>query len=92
MKELFPLKTYFVSGIDTDAGKTVATGFISRTLREEGVNVITQKLIQTGNHGISEDIAMHRQIESSTTTRGYRWDDLLPYLLLPLFSPHGDRH
>lgn len=63
MKELFPLKTYFVSGIDTDAGKTVATGFISRTLREEGVNVITQKLIQTGNHGISEDIAMHRKIE-----------------------------
>lgn len=63
MKELFPLQTYFVSGIDTDAGKTVATGFISRTLLDEGVRVITQKLIQTGNHGISEDITVHRQIE-----------------------------
>lgn len=63
MKELFPLQGYFVSGIDTDAGKTVATGFISRALLDEGVRVITQKLIQTGNHGISEDITVHRQIE-----------------------------
>ena len=28
--------------------------------------MITQKLIQTGNHGISEDITVHRQIERRT--------------------------
>ena len=66
MKELLPLRTYFVSGIDTDAGKTVATGFISQALLDEGVSMITQKLIQTGNHGISEDIMVHRRIEGRT--------------------------
>lgn len=66
MKELLPLRTYFISGIDTAAGKTVATGFISKALLDDGVSVITQKLIQTGNHGISEDITVHRQIERRT--------------------------
>lgn len=63
MKELLPEKVYFVSGIDTDAGKTIATGYISRELLSEGVRVVTQKLIQTGNEGLSEDILKHRQIE-----------------------------
>ena len=55
-------KVYFVSGIDTDAGKSFATGYIARKWREEGANVITQKLVQTGSDGISEDIATHRRI------------------------------
>ena len=46
---------YFVSGIDTDAGKSVVTGLLARSLRKRGVNVITQKFIQTGWVGISED-------------------------------------
>lgn len=61
--ELLSKKCYFITGIDTDAGKTCVTGYLSRTLLEEGVNVITQKLIQTGNTGISEDIELHRRIE-----------------------------
>ena len=63
MKELLPERVYFVTGIDTDAGKTIATGYLSRTLLSEGVQVVTQKLIQTGNDGISEDIQKHREIE-----------------------------
>ena len=59
-------KVYFVTGIDTDCGKTIATGYISRLLMAEGVNVITQKLIQTGNKGISEDICKHRDVEGRT--------------------------
>lgn len=53
---------YFVSGIDTDAGKTYVTGYIARRLMEEGKRVITQKFIQTGNVGMSEDIEAHRRI------------------------------
>ena len=41
-------KIYFVSGIDTDAGKSYATGAIAAKWRSEGINVITQKFIQTG--------------------------------------------
>ena len=55
-------KVYFVSGIDTDAGKSYATGFLARCWREQGLRTITQKFIQTGNAGRSEDIELHRRI------------------------------
>ena len=47
---------YFISGIDTDAGKSYATGFLARELNRKGQRTITQKFIQTGNTGHSEDI------------------------------------
>ena len=53
---------YFVSGIDTDAGKSYATGYIARVWNESGTRTVTQKFIQTGNEGMSEDIALHRKI------------------------------
>lgn len=53
---------YFISGIDTDAGKTYATGWLARRFMEEGKSVITQKFIQTGNEQDSEDIIKHREI------------------------------
>lgn len=52
----------FVSGIDTDAGKSYATGFLARELSSQGKKVITMKFIQTGNKDFSEDIEIHRQI------------------------------
>ena len=33
---------YFVSGIDTDIGKTVATGVLAKQLLQQGKSVITQ--------------------------------------------------
>lgn len=53
---------YFISGIDTDIGKTCAVGALARDLLRRQVKVITQKLVQTGNTGFSEDIAKHREI------------------------------
>lgn len=55
-------KTYFISGIDTDAGKSYSTGWLARRLTEQGLRVVTQKFIQTGNTGFSEDIEVHRRI------------------------------
>jgi len=55
-------KALFVTGIGTDVGKTWATGWFARDLRERGVNAITQKFIQTGCREYSEDIEMHRKI------------------------------
>lgn len=53
----------FVSGVDTDAGKSIATGWLARRLLEAGGRtVITQKLVQTGNSGLSEDILLHRRM------------------------------
>lgn len=53
---------YFVTGIGTDVGKSWATGWLARRYMAEGKNVITQKFIQTGNVGYSEDIEVHRNI------------------------------
>lgn len=53
---------YFITGIDTDAGKSIVTGVLARDMRARGERVITQKFIQTGNTGISEDIELHRRI------------------------------
>ncbi|MBO4648960.1 MAG: ATP-dependent dethiobiotin synthetase BioD [Lentisphaeria bacterium] len=53
---------YFVSGIDTDIGKSIATGMMARHLHRAGRRVITLKLVQTGNRDFSEDIARHREI------------------------------
>ena len=39
----------FVSGIDTNIGKSYATGFLAKKYINEGKKIITQKLIQTGN-------------------------------------------
>lgn len=55
-------RTYFLSGIDTDAGKTYATAFLARRFMSEGCTVATQKFVQTGCVGFSEDIEAHRRL------------------------------
>lgn len=55
-------KSIFISGIDTDAGKSYVTGWLAKTLAESGKKVATMKFIQTGNTGRSEDIEVHRRI------------------------------
>ena len=51
---------HFVSGIDTDAGKSYVTGILARELNRQGVRTITQKFIQTG--GENTDILLHRRL------------------------------
>lgn len=55
-------QTIFISGIDTDAGKSYVTGWLARQYMEKGLSVITEKPVQTGNHEYSEDIEVHRRI------------------------------
>jgi len=57
------MSVYFITGIDTDIGKTYATGLAARFLRQRGTNVITQKMVQTGTIGaIADDIVLHRRL------------------------------
>lgn len=55
-------RALFISGIDTDAGKTYATAFLARRMMDEGLTVATQKFIQTGCRDTSEDIEAHRRL------------------------------
>ena len=84
------MSVLFISGIDTDIGKTYATGMIAKALMQQGVNVITQKLVQTGvainsdsgDMNIADDIITHRQLmgialqpcDLNFTTCPYRYD------------------
>lgn len=52
----------FVTGIGTDVGKSFATGWLAKEMTGNGLSVITQKFIQTGNNEFSEDIERHREI------------------------------
>ena len=55
-------RVYFITGIDTDAGKSIVTGVLAREMAARGRKVITQKFVQTGCRDISEDIVAHREI------------------------------
>lgn len=57
------MTTYFITGIDTDIGKTITTGVLARHLGQRGKSVITQKLIQTGTtKAVADDIITHRRL------------------------------
>lgn len=79
---------YFITGIDTNVGKTFATGYLATQLAESGKTVITQKLIQTGGRGLSEDILMHRKIQNLPLTPFDEDGTTCPYVLSYPCSPH----
>lgn len=82
------MAVYFISGIDTDAGKSIVTGVIARTLLKSGVHVITQKFIQTGCVGISEDILKHRDIMGLKLQDVDEDGTTCPYVMTYPASPH----
>ena len=79
---------FFVSGIDTNVGKSYATGHIARMWMDEGRTVITQKLVQTGNHGMSEDIELHRKIMDIGLTADDVSKTTMPEIFSYPCSPH----
>lgn len=79
---------YFVSGIDTDAGKSYATGFLAKEWNQKGIKTITQKLIQTGNTGYSEDILLHRKIMGMELTPEDKIYLTMPEIFTYPASPH----
>lgn len=78
----------FVSGIDTDAGKSYATGYIAREWNKQGRRTITQKFIQTGNRDISEDIETHRRIMGCGLLDVDRQRLTMPEIFTYPCSPH----
>ena len=78
----------FVSGIDTDAGKSYATGYIAREWNKQGRRTITQKFIQTGNRDISEDIETHRRIMGCGLLGVDRQRLTMPEIFTYPCSPH----
>ena len=82
------MSTYFISAIDTDAGKTIITGLLGRYLRNIGEEVITMKMAQTGCSEYSEDIENHRKIMDIPMLEIDKNGETCPYLFKFPASPH----
>ncbi len=81
-------KTFFITGIDTNIGKSIATGWMAKYLLDKNIRVITQKLIQTGCHGFSEDIKIHRQLMGISFQKLDLEGITCPYFFSYPCSPH----
>jgi dethiobiotin synthetase len=82
------MTTYFVTGIDTDTGKSIVTGLMARFLRSTEVKYITAKMIQTGCKGIAEDILTHRKLENIEVLPKDLKHETCPYIFDFPASPH----
>lgn len=78
----------FITGIDTNIGKTFATGMLARALSENGKKVVTQKMIQTGCIEVSEDIEMHRKLQGIPFIEEDMKGLTCPYIFSYPCSPH----
>ncbi len=78
----------FISGIDTDIGKTIATGQLARALYQKGCKVITQKLVQTGCCDIAEDLITHRNMMGMPLQGVDKDGTTCPYVFSKPASPH----
>jgi len=77
-----------ITGIDTDIGKTIVTGLLGRFLLKRGEKVISQKVVQTGCSGLSEDIITHRRIMGQDLLPEDRDGLTCPYVFPVPCSPH----
>lgn len=80
--------TYFIGGIDTDAGKTVATGYLAARIAQAGGRVITHKPVQTGCTELADDILRHRAIMGCGLLAEDRDKLTMPQMFPYPCSPH----
>ena len=81
-------KVIVVSGIDIGAGATVATGLLARWLKDNGKNVVTMKMVQTGGSGLSEELVEHRKLAGSEMLEEDAMGITCPYVFSVACSPH----
>lgn len=78
---------FFITGTDTEVGKTIITTCLTYALRESGMDVIPYKPVQSGaeqKNGlwVSPDVTCYQSVLPEEEKQLYS------YLLKPSFSPH----
>lgn len=82
------MKGIFITGTDTDAGKTVVTQGILHALRQRGVSAMLSKPVQTGvRQGVAPDFDTVLQNLSISLPAEHR-SVLLPFCFEAATSPH----
>jgi dethiobiotin synthetase len=75
------VKAVFVTGTDTEVGKTIVVGLLARYLLEKGISVVTQKWIQTGVEDFACDIDTHLKLMNKSKGSIEKY--------LPFMQPYG---
>lgn len=83
----------FITGTDTEIGKTVITAGLLRALRLRGVDAVPMKPIQTGaekrdGHLVAPDLEFHCAVSGYNPKPEFRRKRLAPYRYEPACSPH----
>ncbi|HET6725625.1 MAG TPA: dethiobiotin synthase [Gammaproteobacteria bacterium] len=82
-------KGFFITGTDTEIGKTVASAALIRAHNRRGIKTVGMKPVASGcettDAGLRNDDAM-RLIEASATDCPY--EDVNPYAFSPPIAPH----
>ncbi len=83
------MTSFFVCGTDTGVGKTFFTGFLANYFLNNGFSVVTQKWVQTGSKGFSQDILAHLKIMGKSRRYVKGIEDLVcPFSFHYPSSPH----
>ncbi len=79
----------FITGTDTDVGKTLVTGLLGEYLLKRSRSVITQKWVQSGCVGFPEDIDTHLSLMGRTrdSIAGHQ-EAVCPYVFALPASAH----
>ena len=83
----------FITGTDTDVGKTIVTAGLLRQLRNAGVNAASMKPVQTGAEQsgdgtlLAPDLMVHHRAAGMSAPCDER-ELMAPYLYEPACSPH----
>jgi len=83
------MRAIYVTGTDTNVGKTVVTGLLGRYLLDRGYNVATQKWVQSGRTPSGGDIDAHLKFmkKGRDYIKGYS-QYVRPYSFKFPSSPH----
>lgn len=82
------MNSVFITGTDTEVGKTIVTGLLADFLLKKGTTVITQKWLQTGS-GQTSDVETHLKLMNKSKASVEKDLPLIqPYSFAMPASPH----
>jgi dethiobiotin synthetase len=78
---------FFITGTDTDVGKTILTALLLAELHRRGVDVVPMKPVQSGTEEGSADLAYSMALAGLTASPEEQ-KKMVPYCFGPPCSPH----
>ena len=81
---------YFVTGTDTEVGKTLVSGALILKLRQEGIKAIGFKPVVAGTYQNAQGVTLNEDLETLRIASGLGTNeaDLCPYVLDQPAAPH----